>query len=245
MVPILCRPGDFFVDIHAYVARHSSIRKALFLAADLLSGYRLLVAFTIVGLGVTYGKAALFWVVVLTMSAWMGDFFDGKAARLASGTSTPRTRFGRYDFVIDATLTFATLIYLSLASFVPLWLTLFYLIFAFLVCMRERWAKTVVVAFMRPVDLTAGFFALYSYRVLAVVFLLWLLLVLYWNWKRVKVGVPYFFKDMYARLTGRPTPSLPARETWGELHEEWPWEDEEQRERFREWREKLRDRRGE
>ena len=160
----------------------------------------------------------------------------------ASLTPRPRTKLGRYDFVIDATLTFATLVYLSLAGLVPLWLTVSYVLLALLICLRAGWAKTVVIAFMRPVDLTAGFFALYYYRILAAVFLVWLLLVLYWNWKRVKVGVPYFFEDMYARLTGRPTPELPARETWGELHEEWPWEDEEQRERFREWRDRLRER---
>lgn len=229
----------FLVDIQARLRQHAFVRHILLIAADLLTGFRLFVAFLIVVLGIVYGRSALPWVVVMTMLAWMGDFFDGKAARLASGTSVPRTKLGHYDFVVDATLTLATLIYLTLASLVPPWLAVAYVVIAFLVCAHEEGSKTVVIAFMRPVDLTAGFFAFYFYPPLAFVFLVWLLLALFWNWKRVKVGTPYFFKDIRARITGKSIPEVPSREEWGELHEEWPWDTEENRNRIKQWERKV------
>ncbi len=221
------------------IAKVPLIRRALLIAADLLTGFRLLVAVAIVAMGALYGRSALPWVVTLTMLAWMGDFFDGKAARLAAGNSTPKTLFGKYDFVVDVTLTAATFVYLGLARFIPLPLVILYLIAGAAAGISAKGAKTVVIAFMRPVDLTAGFIAFYYYPKLFLAFLVWLFFALIWNWKRIKVGVPYFFRDMKARIKKEKVPELPSKETWGELHEKWPWEDEETKQKFEEWKGKL------
>ncbi len=221
------------------MAKDPLIKRALLVTADLLTGFRVAVAVAIIAMGVIKGRAALPWVVILTMLAWMGDFFDGKAARLASGGSAPKTLFGKYDFVVDVSLTAATLVYLGLAGFIPILGVVLYITVATAAGISSRGAKTVVVAFMRPIDLTAGFIAFYYYPKLFLVFLVWLFLALVWNWKRVKVGVPYFFKDMKARIFGNKVPDLPSRETWGELHEKWPWEDEETRQKLDEWKGRI------
>lgn len=119
--------------------------------ADLLTFSRLGVAVWLIWLGAAQGRAALPSAVIVTLAAWLGDSLDGWFARRADRP----TRLGAYDFVFDVILTWSALIYITLSGFLPVWLTALYTLLAGVVVAAFQ-RKTVMVLFMRPVDVTCG-----------------------------------------------------------------------------------------
>ncbi len=119
--------------------------------ADLLTLSRVVVSVWLVWLGMTQGASALPQAVIVTLIAWLGDSFDGWFARRAGKP----TLLGRYDFVVDVMLTWSALVYITLSGFLPVWLTAIYtLLTGIVVAAFQR--KTVMILFMRPVDVTCG-----------------------------------------------------------------------------------------
>ncbi len=84
------------------------------LAADVLTGSRLVVAAVIAGV---VAAGSLDWAAVLISVAWVTDFFDG---RLARSTPTP-TRLHAWDLRVDTILGVGLMIGMALGGYMPWW----------------------------------------------------------------------------------------------------------------------------
>ncbi len=179
--------------------RHIDIYAVL---ADALTLLRALSAGLIVYLGWKYGRESISSVALLIVAGWIADGMDGPLAR----RSHRRTLLGRYDFVIDVLLTWATFAYLTLAGYIPWPLALLYTLLAmFVVAYFQR--KSVMVAFMRPIDLTTAVIALQSVPQIAALFSLWLVGLGIVHWRRVKTRVRVWICDLYMTVRyGRHRP---------------------------------------
>lgn len=175
--------------------------------ADVLTLIRLAIAVLIVYLGITAGAAAFPHVIVLVVVAWITDGLDGPLARRAKG----RTRLGKIDFLIDVALTWASFAYLTLAGFIPWPLALLYtLITMVVVAYFQR--KAVMVAFMRPIDLTSSIIALRYAPEITLLFFAWLVGLGLIRWRRTKTRIRTWLRDLYTLLRyGRQTPSRENR----------------------------------
>ncbi len=166
--------------------------------ADVLTLTRLGVAGVVVYLGITQGATAFAHVVALVVFAWVTDGLDGPLARRGNRP----TRLGRYEFIADVALTWATFAYLTLAGFIPWLLAVIYTVLAMVVvALAQR--KSVMVAFMRPIDLTSGLIALRHAPELTLLFLAWLLGLGLVHWRRTQRRITNWVRDLYAFLRGK------------------------------------------
>ena len=172
------------------------------LLADALTLFRGLSAPVIVYQGWRYGRKSIVSVALLIAAGWIADGLDGPLAR----RSRRRTLLGRYDFVIDVLLTWATFGYLTLVGYIPWPLALLYTLIAlFVVAYFQR--KSVMIVFMRPIDLTTAVIALQSVPQLAALFSLWLIGLGIVHWRRVKTRVRLWLCDFYMTMRyGRRRP---------------------------------------
>ncbi len=162
------------------------------LLADALTIIRFSIALVIVYLGVVEGATAFPHVVMLVVLAWVTDGLDGPLARRAKG----RTRLGRFDFLIDVALTWASFAYLTLAGFIPWPLALLYtLITMVVVAYFQR--KSVMIVFMRPIDLTSSLIALRYAPEITLLFLAWLVGLGLIRWRRTKARIRAWVYDLY------------------------------------------------
>ena len=166
--------------------------------ADLLTLSRIGIAGVVIYLGLTRGATAFPYVVALVILAWVTDGLDGPLARRGRHP----TRFGKYEFVADVALTWATFGYLTLAGFIPWVLALVYTLLAMVVvALAQR--KSVMVAFMRPIDLTSGLIALRHAPELTLFFLAWLVGLGLVHWRRTQQRVITWLRDLYTLLRRR------------------------------------------
>ncbi len=160
--------------------------------ADMLTVIRLSIAAFIVYLGIAEGAAAFPRVVMLAILAWVTDGLDGPLARRSKG----RTRLGRFDFLVDVAMTWASFAYLTLAGFIPWPLALLYtLITMVVVAYFQR--KSVMIVFMRPIDLTSSLIALRYAPELTLLFLAWLVGLGLIRWRRTKARIRAWLSDLY------------------------------------------------
>lgn len=166
--------------------------------ADALTLFRLVVAAIVVYLGLVEARAALSHVITLVVIAWVTDGLDGPLARRAGQT----TRFGKYEFLADVLLTWATFAYLTLAGFIPWrWAILYTLVAMIVVALAQR--KSVLVAFMRPIDLTSSLIALRYAPEITLLFAAWLVGLGLVRWRQTKARVRAWLADLYGLVRRR------------------------------------------
>ncbi len=165
------------------------------LLADFLTVLRMAIAGIIVYLGIRFGAVAFPYAVVLVAIGWVSDGLDGPLARRSK---TP-TRLGRFDFLVDVTLTWATFTYLTLAGFIPWPLAVVYTLLT-LVVVAHFQRKSVIVALMRPIDLTSGIIALRHAPEVTLIFIAWLIGLGVVRWRRVKTRVRAWLQDLWLLL---------------------------------------------
>lgn len=163
------------------------------LLADILTLLRVGIALVVVVAGWRYGDNAFPYVVTLVALGWVSDALDGPLAR----RSTRPTRLGRYDFFVDVLLTWATFAYLTLAGYIPWLLALVYTAIA-LVVVAYFQRRSVVIVFMRPIDLTSGLIALRHAPEITLLFAVWLVGLGLVRWQRLKTRVRAWLRDLRA-----------------------------------------------
>lgn len=156
---------------------------------DLLTLSRGFIAAAILALGFV-GARALEAVILLTMLGWTTDIFDG---RLARKYNKPPTWIGEQEFVFDMAMVFSGLCYFVLAGFIPLYLSLIYVVVAAIFIALFR-SKMITMSFATPLValplVVAGFEAPHA----LVWYLIWIVLALILDWSRFK-GVVREFLD--------------------------------------------------
>lgn len=168
--------------------------------ADALTTVRLLISPTLVYLGWHNGASVLPQVVLLVLVGVVADGLDGPLARLAQRHT--RTRLGRYDFAVDVLFTWAIFVYLTLAGFIPWPLALVYTLLAVLVVAHFQ-RKSVIIVFMRPIDVTGGIIALRHTPEMALLLFAWLVGLGIVHWRRVKERTWAWLCDLYATVRGK------------------------------------------
>jgi cardiolipin synthase len=94
--------------------------------ADTLTAIRLLIAIWIAWLGITGGQNALRMATIALILAWATDALDGPLAR--RDPSQRETWIGNHDLHVDMVVACGVLVYLTAAGFVPLPVSLGYLL---------------------------------------------------------------------------------------------------------------------
>ncbi len=168
------------------------------LLADLLTVLRAAIAIVILFLGIRFGAAAFPYVVALVALGWVSDGLDGPLAR----RSNAPTYLGRFDFLVDVTLTWATFAYLTLAGFIPWPLALLYTLLTLIVVAHFQ-RKSVMIVFMRPIDLTSGLIALRHAPEITLIFVAWLIGLALVRWRRVKTRVRAWLLDLWTLVRGK------------------------------------------
>jgi len=159
--------------------------------SDAVTLSRLGVAAAILWLGWTGGRAAFPQAILLVTLGWMTDAVDGFIAR----HSGCRTRLGPVDFPIDVALTWAALLFIALAGFIPLTVVGVYTLLAALATLWFR-KKAVLILFMRGIDLTALFFALRYEFLYTLPLLIWLVILAWLHRRRLRSDVPRWLREL-------------------------------------------------
>jgi cardiolipin synthase len=94
--------------------------------ADMLTTIRFLIALWIAWLGVTGGQDALPTATIALILAWATDVLDGPLAR--RDPSQRETWIGNHDLHVDMAVACGVLVYLTAAGFLPLPVSLGYLL---------------------------------------------------------------------------------------------------------------------
>ena len=164
---------------------------------DLLTASRLLLAGVIVVLGATQGRQVTPTVVILVILAWTTDNLDGFMAR-----RIPKRQpswLGRHDFAIDVIFTWATLIFVLLAGFLPWWLGLAYTLVALIVALWVR-RKPITIIFLRLIDISAAVLALRFYPRLGLALIAFLLILAAAQWPRLSRDSVIWAKTVWSLL---------------------------------------------
>jgi hypothetical protein len=93
--------------------------------ADALTASRLVIAASIVGIGIPWGREALNLVQIATLLGWTADTVDGHLARRAP--TGRRTWISDHDRTVDAFMVVAGFLYMTAIGFVSWWFCLAYL----------------------------------------------------------------------------------------------------------------------
>jgi phosphatidylglycerophosphate synthase len=158
---------------------------------DALTLSRLGIAGLILWLGWTAGRAAFPEAILLVTLGWITDAADGFIAR----HSECPTRLGTLDYPIDASLTWASFIFIALAGFIPPAFVGAYTLLAAAVTLWFR-RKAVLVLFMRGVDLIVFYFAVRYELIYTLPLLVWLLFLAWFHRARLRRDVPRWLREL-------------------------------------------------
>ena len=160
---------------------------------DLLTASRGIIAVAILSLGFV-GARALETVVLLTMLGWTTDILDG---RLARRYKKEATWVGEREFVFDMVMVFAGLCYLVMADFIPFTPALIYVAVAaaFIAYFRS---KMVTMSFAFPLSALPLIVAYFNAPRAAWLFIVWICLALFSDWRRFKGVVTEFIANAKA-----------------------------------------------
>ncbi|NPA91989.1 MAG: hypothetical protein GXO55_11200 [Chloroflexi bacterium] len=159
--------------------------------ADVLTLFRAFTGVAILYEGWRYGRNGVHQVAVYVILGWIADALDGTLAR----RSGKKTKLGRYDFLVDVFLTWATFGYLTMAGYIPwTWAVVYTLAAMLIIALVQR--KSVVIVFMRPIDVTTGLIAFRYVPELALLFGLWLVGLGIVRWRRVKTRVRTWIREL-------------------------------------------------
>lgn len=95
--------------------------------ADFLTGLRVVLAFALPFIGLTYGADALSLAIWILLSSWITDVLDGPLARRSSRQY--HTWIGDNDLGVDMTVSLGLLIYMILSGFVTPLVGVIYILF--------------------------------------------------------------------------------------------------------------------
>lgn len=99
--------------------------------ADLLTYSRLVIAMSIIIVGITMGRAGLSTALLLLLIGWLTDAVDGTLAR--RDTQSKQTWIGDNDIIVDVLLASSMIVYFSLSGFISIWISLCYFVYLFAV----------------------------------------------------------------------------------------------------------------
>jgi len=163
--------------------------------ADLLTGMRALIAFSLPWIGYRLGARAVPLVVYLLLFGWISDYFDGVIARQSPGKET--SWIGKHDLEVDIAVSGGLLIYLLAADFVsPLIASLYVLFWAFIFIVYGI-GKASGSLVQAPVYGRFLWVAGHLAPQAAVWVLVWVVANLVFTWRRFAYEVlPEFFADL-------------------------------------------------
>jgi len=151
--------------------------------ADLLTASRLVLAVMVMVLMSTSGRGALETVLVLVLIGWTTDVFDG---RLARSLETPsRTWIGDNDLAVDLVLDVAGFIFFIACGFVPVVISLVYLLIACVVCSFKP-NRDIITIFEIPVLALHPIIALAKAPFIGIMYVVWLLAAAVYNRERLR-----------------------------------------------------------
>lgn len=104
--------------------------------ADLLTGARFLFGLYFIWLALTGGPQALSAAALLLLASWVSDVLDGPLAR--RDPRGIRTWIGDHDLHADMTVGFGVWVYLGMAGYVDLRLTVAYLVLSAMALWRSQ-----------------------------------------------------------------------------------------------------------
>ncbi|OGF56914.1 MAG: hypothetical protein A2Z21_07370 [Candidatus Fraserbacteria bacterium RBG_16_55_9] len=170
--------------------------------ADLLTASRALIAIFIVALSLE-GKGALPLVILLIILGWTTDILDGRLAQRArSGASSDPSSsestswLGEHDFLLDMTMVFASLVYLTASGFIELQLALGYTLIAAIFILWSSGSKSVTELFAFPVVALPLIIAYQEAPWAAYAYIVWIILALISCWERFSGVVREFIAGM-------------------------------------------------
>lgn len=160
--------------------------------ADTLTASRAVIALIIVLLGFT-GKRALATVVLLTIIGWTTDVLDGRLARRDKSGRT--TWIGDHDFPFDMLMVFATLVYMTMAGFIPARFAAIYTAIAGIFILKFR-SKSVTELFAFPLVAMPLIIAWREAPAAAYAFVAWIIITLILDRHRFAGVVGEFIEGM-------------------------------------------------
>jgi phosphatidylglycerophosphate synthase len=169
----------------------------LALAADLFTLARVVAAGILIWLGFR-GPESLPVAVGVLWGAWTTDQLDGWAARRANRP----TRLGAHEFPVDVVLYAGELAYLTLAGFVPKIGALAFAVAAIAAGLIYR-RKSVVILFLRMIDLAAAVILFTYLPRLGLLIIAWVLLMMVLYRKRLAERVPRWLGELARLVVGR------------------------------------------
>jgi len=167
--------------------------------ADLLTGLRASIAFSLPWLGYRLGAAALPLVVTLMLIGWISDYYDGVIARQSPNKTI--SWIGQHDLEVDMTASAGLLIYLLGAGFVSLGVAAIYVLVWAIIFIRYGFSKATGSLMQAPIYgrflWVAGQLAPHA----AVWVLVWVVANLLFTWRRFAYEVlPEFFVGLSKTL---------------------------------------------
>jgi len=160
---------------------------------DFLTASRGMIAAGIILLGIK-GANALQLVILLTVIGWTTDILDGRIARRYYKQAT---WIGEREFIFDVTLIFSGLCYLVMAGFIPFLPAAVYLASAAVFIIYFR-SKAVTMAFAFPAVVLPFAVAYFNAPWAALLYAIWVVVVLLIDWERFKGVVLEFIENARA-----------------------------------------------
>jgi phosphatidylglycerophosphate synthase len=170
----------------------------LAIVADLLTLSRVAAAGILVWLGITAGASGVGAAALVTVLAWTTDQLDGWVARRSP---TP-TRLGPYDFPIDVVFYAGIVTYMTTAGFVPLGVSLGFVVLAVIAWLVTR-RKAVGILALRIVDLTCAAVIFRYAPAIGVLLLVWVAALAVIYRRRLAERVPRWLVELRSTIRGR------------------------------------------
>lgn len=150
--------------------------------ADGLTASRLVIAVAVMMIGILTGRDGLNLILALVLVGWTTDVLDGQLAR--SVEKPIQTWIGDNDLAVDLVLDLAALFYFIAFGFVPVIMSLVYLLIACVVVSFSPTKRTILFLEI-PVLMAIPIVAFSRVNVVSIVYAVWLLAVLVYNWGRL------------------------------------------------------------
>jgi len=157
--------------------------------ADFLTASRLLISLVIVVMGFIWGVNALPALIYLLIIGWTTDVLDGMLARLEKKPYD--SWFGKNEFNIDMVMTWSAFFFLTLIGIIPLWLFVVYSLLPLILTYFFH-SKTLVMSFAAPLSFLPLYISLSRSMVEGYIYLVWIIIMLIFNWKRFTFVVSSF-----------------------------------------------------
>ncbi|MBC8174070.1 MAG: CDP-alcohol phosphatidyltransferase family protein [Candidatus Marinimicrobia bacterium] len=160
------------------------------LFADILTFFRIVIAFAIVIVGLLVGRNGITVALVLLLLGWLTDAFDGPLAR--RDPKCTRTWIGENDLIADVLLSLSIIIYFVLSGIISPSVFFFYFIFLSVSTLVIK-SRSFYVTF---IGLSYGLSILISYyqsTMITWLFLFYIIIIPLLTWGHFYEGTKLFF----------------------------------------------------